>query len=302
MSTLNEREAVLRRALHAAADALEPGIDGLERIQSRLGRPRPVAVAWAEAAWTDLRLRAPVGVQTAFERIAGGIRLAWERFGPTAGMPGGRASRTLKWLRPLAALGVTVFIVAAGAYVAIDAQQAIFPSSSNSQNQSGGGSGPAGNSTGGSGTANTKSRSPVGGLVGPGGPSRSPSCKASRKPGSSVAPSASQSVGLIEPPTPTPTPSTSASGPGSPSPSTSDSSSPNPSSTATGAAGSSTTGPTAQASMSAGAVTNTTAVSHSPAAKASPSPCSPKSKKHPVQPNVNAHPAAVSFGRLNEAG
>ena len=61
MSTLNEREAALRRALHAAADAFEPGSDGLQRIQSRLGRPRPIAVAWADAAWLELRLWATAG-------------------------------------------------------------------------------------------------------------------------------------------------------------------------------------------------------------------------------------------------
>ena len=132
MSTLSEREAALRRALHAAADAFEPGSDGLQRIQARLGRPRPVAVAWAEAAWLDLRLWAPAGLQAVLDRLASGARLAWQRFGPTPRRSGHRAARPLGWLRPLAALGVTVFIVAAGAYVAIDAQQAIFPSSSRS--------------------------------------------------------------------------------------------------------------------------------------------------------------------------
>ncbi|HEY2313757.1 MAG TPA: hypothetical protein VGH96_09100, partial [Streptosporangiaceae bacterium] len=107
MSTLNEREAILRRALHAAAETVEPRFDGLERIQARLGRPRPVAVAWAEAAWTDLRLRAQPGLQRGLEWLASAIRLAYDRFGPTPGRPGSRAARTLVWVRPLAALGVT---------------------------------------------------------------------------------------------------------------------------------------------------------------------------------------------------
>ena len=39
-------EAALRRALHAAAGAVEPRADGLERIRHRLRRPRPLPVAW----------------------------------------------------------------------------------------------------------------------------------------------------------------------------------------------------------------------------------------------------------------
>jgi len=69
MSTLNEREAILRRALHAAADAIEPRDDGLEHIRARLRRPRPLALAWAEAAWTDVRLRAPAGLDSWRERL-----------------------------------------------------------------------------------------------------------------------------------------------------------------------------------------------------------------------------------------
>ncbi len=160
MSTLSEREAALRRALHAAADAFEPGSDGLQRIQARLGRPRPVAVAWAEAAWLDLRLWAPAGLQAVLDRLASGARLAWQRFGPTPRRSGHRAARPLGWLRPLAALGVTVFIVAAGAYVAIDAQQAIFPSSSRSAGSPGGSSG-AGGQGNGAGHANSHGQSPL---------------------------------------------------------------------------------------------------------------------------------------------
>lgn len=56
MSTFSEHEAFLRRALHSAADSLEPGHDGLERIQARLQRPHPMPLAWAEAAWTGLAM------------------------------------------------------------------------------------------------------------------------------------------------------------------------------------------------------------------------------------------------------
>src|SRR5580704_1935632 len=162
MSTLNEREAALRRALHAAADAFEPGSDGLQRIQSRLGRPRPIAVAWADAAWLDLRLWATAGLDAVLDLLGRGRRLAWQRFGPTQQRSGHRASRSFGWLRPLAALGVTVVIVAAGAYVAFDAQQAIFPSSSRSAGSPGGGSGAGGNANGGSGSTESHTQSPLG--------------------------------------------------------------------------------------------------------------------------------------------
>jgi hypothetical protein len=44
--THSEQEEVLRRALHAVADTIEPAADGLERIRERLSKPRPLAVAW----------------------------------------------------------------------------------------------------------------------------------------------------------------------------------------------------------------------------------------------------------------
>ena len=70
MSTLNEREAALRRALQSAAASIETAPDGLERIQARLRRPRPVVIAWLEAAWTDIYLRAQDGLRTAAPLLA----------------------------------------------------------------------------------------------------------------------------------------------------------------------------------------------------------------------------------------
>src|SRR5215469_6669363 len=52
--THSEQEEILRRALHAVADAIEPAPDGLERIRERLSRPRPLAEAWLMAGWTGL--------------------------------------------------------------------------------------------------------------------------------------------------------------------------------------------------------------------------------------------------------
>ena len=91
MSTLNEREAVLRRALHAAADAIEPGFDGLERIQARLGRPRPLRGRLGRGGLDGrAAARSVPRLQSARDRLASAIRLAWDRFGPTQGRSGSR--------------------------------------------------------------------------------------------------------------------------------------------------------------------------------------------------------------------
>ena len=123
MSTLSEREATLRRALQRAAASIEPAPDGLERIQARLRRPRPIVVGWLEAAWTDFFLRARAALQTAGPLVADAMRSAWERFGPAA--EAGRG-RPLRWLRPLAALSLAIFVVAAGTYVGLNSS-ALFP-------------------------------------------------------------------------------------------------------------------------------------------------------------------------------
>jgi hypothetical protein len=308
MSTLNEREAVLRRVLHGAAETVEPRFDGLERIQARLGRPHPIAVAWAEAAWTDLRLRAQPMLQSGLEWLASAIRLAYERFGPTPERSGGRAARTLGWVRPLAALGVTVAIVAAGAYAALDAQQAIFPSSSNSLHSTGG-SGKGAGSHGGSGTGSTQSNGAVGQAGSPSGTSASPNCTPGAKPSSTPA-STLPSISPIQSPSVTPSPSASTGESPSPSPSASDSSSPGPALGVTDPAANSTSGSIEQASMSAtgGSVIGSAALQRA-SPKASPSPCAKKKKRttrNPsplqVQRNVNTQPTtqAVGLAKLND--
>ena len=54
-----DHEDFLRRALHAAADSVEPSDDGLERIRARLRAPRPRPVAWMMAAYSEMPRRAP---------------------------------------------------------------------------------------------------------------------------------------------------------------------------------------------------------------------------------------------------
>ena len=281
MSTLSEREAALRRALHAAADAFEPGPDGLQRIQSRLGRPRPVAVAWAEAAWLDLRLWAPAALQTVLDRIASGGRLAWQRFGPTPRRSGHRAARPHGWLRqhgmlrPLAALGVTVFIVAAGAYVAIDAQQAIFPSSSNSTGSGGGNSGTGNRAGGGPGSIESHSQN----AFGSGYVSASASCKPVAANRHHPAVPSTSSSAPAQSSTPTATPSTSSTDDPSPSPTdTGGVQIPYSSSSATDApTDAPTLAPTLAPSSSASGPDGSTSApagpSHSAAPKATTTPC-----------------------------
>jgi hypothetical protein len=222
MNTPADHEAYLRAALHAAADSLEPRGDGLDRIRVRIQHARPRALAWMLAAWDALRLRTPAALQDGLYRLSGGFWSAWERFAPDLA-PGKHRSRTQGWLRPLAAMAAVIFIVAAGAYVAIDVSTAVSPSSQNSHPHNGqpGPAGPAASPTqsasqpaSGSGPAqHHASPSPSCDPDASPAPTASPSCQASTSP----QPSASASV------SPSPTPS----------PSPSDSSSPTPSPTDT---------------------------------------------------------------------
>jgi hypothetical protein len=141
MNTPSEREAALRRALLSAAEQIEPAPGGLERIQERLARPRPLPVAWLGAAWTVLVMRAPDVIEAIRRQAAKVLGLVWERFGPRS-VPGrGTGPQRLSWLRPLAAMTVAVFVIGAGIYVGLASPASIFATggvSSGSQ----GGSGP----------------------------------------------------------------------------------------------------------------------------------------------------------------
>src|SRR5215469_15309340 len=236
MSTLNEREAALRRALQSAAASIEPAPDGLERIQARLGRPRPVVTAWLEAAWTDICLRTQDGLQTAVPLLAEGMRRAREllaecmrrlaeRFAPTS--EPGRAL-PLRWLRPLAAMSLAIFVIAAGTYVGLNGSALL--SAGNSQNS--GKVGPGAASPGphgrrgpaGSGTPMSQS----------GGPFSSPApsgCPKTPKPAHysppAVSPSATASSSATGSPSPTESPTSTPTS----TPSSSPSGTPNPGNT-----------------------------------------------------------------------
>jgi hypothetical protein len=231
MSTLNEREAALRRVLRSAAEAIEPSADGLQRIQSRLRPvPRSLPVAWAEAVWTEIVLRSPAGLRSACSRLADSIRQGLDRLTPGPGATG-RGARSLRLLRPLAAM-TAVFIVAAGAYVAFDAPQGFFPNSSSSPVGQGG-NGPSGGNRGVSGATSPSDKgvAPMpGGLPGSvtePNCSKSPAPKKSHSstpPASPSAGSPSNSASPTQSDTPSPTTSP------SPTPTVSDTVTPDPSS------------------------------------------------------------------------
>ena len=86
-------EEALRRALHAAADSIEPSADGLERIRERLNRPM-LSFESASAWYAGLR-RWLEPVAAAFGAVAGLFRPAAARPGHAArpGTAGSARSR-----------------------------------------------------------------------------------------------------------------------------------------------------------------------------------------------------------------
>ena len=86
----DEYEEFIRRALHAAADSVEPSEDGLERIRRRLGAPHSVPVAWVMA----VRSGVSSGVRGGWDSVWAWLRTVpgpgYERWrGGTAGRAGG---------------------------------------------------------------------------------------------------------------------------------------------------------------------------------------------------------------------
>jgi hypothetical protein len=299
MSTVNERE-MLRKALQLAADGIEPKADGLQLIQARLRPPRPLAVAWAEAAWTFLRMRVPAALEALAELLRNVAGLAWERFGPTRGTSAARASRTLGWLRPAAALGVTVFIVAAGTYIAINTQQGISPSAANAARSTGAGGGAGGGTQGNGGGTNAQGGSSIGPRSSTGA-KPSATCRPAKPSGAT--PSASGSTGQIQGSSPSASPTDSSGG--SPSPTPTDSSTATPGATSTGQASLSTAGTdvpvvgSSSSSPAVAALTSKSIVAHSSVTSSSLPICG---KKRVPRNSPGPTPAVFSFGKLDDRG
>ena len=103
----------MRRALHAAADSVEPSGDGLERIRPRLRTPYPVPVAWLMAACSGVSRRALGGwdsVWSWLHTVPGPGQGRWRA------QPGTPGRRRLARGRMAAALAMAALVVAIGAY------------------------------------------------------------------------------------------------------------------------------------------------------------------------------------------
>src|ERR1700727_2639580 len=99
-------EEALRRALHAAADSIEPSADGLERIRERLNRP--MLSMESASAWY-------AGLRRWFEPVVAAFWAVVDRFRPEVAQPGHARPRQ-GWLRPVAGMGIAVAVVAAGGF------------------------------------------------------------------------------------------------------------------------------------------------------------------------------------------
>ena len=225
MSEFGPDYEAFRHALHAAAEQVDPAVDGLERIQARIShrRPMPWPIAWVDVALTRLTLRIPDGVWSAWDKLALQLRAASERFLPESAR--GLSGRLrLGWMRPVAAMSVVAFIVAAVVYMAIEVPQLASPQASIS---------PAGH--GGKGAGRTTGSSPGHSLTS--GGSRS-SAGPNPSSGASSHSACPTTTPMFSPAPSTSTSSQSPSQSTSPSPSTSTStspgSSPTPSISATG--------------------------------------------------------------------
>ena len=109
-----DHDEILRRALHAAANSVEPAEDGLERIRAQLTTPYPMALAWVMAGCSSLARYAVGAPQSALawlETGLGGVRA--ERF--RAAQPGLPPGRRLAWLSPAVAAAIAAVVVIAGA-------------------------------------------------------------------------------------------------------------------------------------------------------------------------------------------
>jgi hypothetical protein len=236
-----EFDDALRRALHTAADGIDPGADGLERIRGRLSAPRPMSAAWLLAGYGDL-------ARPAVSRLRWllGALITWlwpPRTTPAPRRPSpGPLAQRYRWLRA-AAVASAVVVAVAGGYglsqlrsTMANTNELILPLGHNAHHQ--GGTTVEGH---GGGPIIGPSNSP-GAATGFPSPSPSPSASCPPKPVQSPPvhnppsgqPTPTPTETQTQPyPTPTPTPSPTGTGEptGSPSPSPSDSGGNSPAST-----------------------------------------------------------------------
>ncbi len=307
-----------RRALHAAAEQVEPADDGLDRIQARVRhrRPMPWPLAWVDVALTRLSLRIPDGVWSVWDKVALQLRAALERFLPApARAMSGRLR--LGWVRPVAAMSVAIFIVAAVVSMAIEVPQYVSPQAATGPpGPPGSGSTRTGSGSTGPGQsqASSGSRSSASGSHQTSGAPNHPSC-ATKTPTINPAPSSTTSSGSPSQSTsPSPTSPTSPSQSPSPTPSTSTSGSTPTDGANSPQAGNGDTAPSAApgsdaandhpAVKSAQTTTSHARPIHSSATSNSSTSCSSPTKKPKPKSTVNVSPdaAGVLFLWAGSAG
>jgi hypothetical protein len=311
-------EAALRRALHAAADQVDPSGDGLEKIRQRVRhrRPMPMAIAWVDVVLTKLSLGLPDGFWVVWDRIALEVRSVVRHFWPEQGRRAQPERTWLGWARPLAAMSAVVFIVAAVVYTAVGVSNVIAPlghAQPSGHNGSGQRAGSGQNGNGGQPQTQLGSTQPNNSGVPTAGATNSSAC-ASTKPAPALSltssPPSASSPPTSPPVSPTPTPtstSPSTSPTPTPTPSSTDSSSPSGSGTSApdGSQVPADPSPGTAGSQKNNASKTTTdksaklASGHTTAGKqiagSSPTPC-PSSKPKPSS-TVKVHPPA-STGQL----
>jgi hypothetical protein len=241
---------ILRRALHAAAESVEPSADGLERIRERLGYS-PLLSFSSIAGWFSVAAVRFAG--WAVPAFGTACEIFWaliDRFRPLDAAPG-HAKPGLRWLRPITATALALFVVAGGAFAA-----KVIPSAINAAQAGNSGPGRGGGGSGGAaGTGAVHGSSPFQATPGSPGYTGTPSPTGSvasrcHLASGSASPSISPSSGApsSSPPTststsPGPTSTTPVPTSTSPSPTTSDTSPSEPSSGATGTPGAATSSP-----------------------------------------------------------
>jgi hypothetical protein len=254
---------LLRRALHAEVDSIEPAEGGLDRIRRRTSAPwlvRQASLMLTECV--DLVRLIGIRLEPWFTATVAARCRAWavsfRRLVAPRRRTGAHGSdnSNLAWLRPALAVGAAVVIVVAGVYGLAQVRDnlvlELFPSNSSPTSP------PAGPGSTGGNQGPTLNQQSAPGVIVPGGTrSASPSPKAScssaaKQQAATPTPSPTSPVSQSPSPTPDPTVSTT--------PST-DTSTPTPTETDTSSGDSSQ--PTS-ATVDARAVANTTATSSSP--------------------------------------
>ncbi|HEY2508595.1 MAG TPA: hypothetical protein VGI58_18905, partial [Streptosporangiaceae bacterium] len=151
-------DEALSRALHAAADQIEPSGDGLERIRARLGPPMPAPAAWMSTSY-QRALGQLLGRATSLgawlEAIVGQIA---DRYRPGARDADGPQS--LRWLRPAGAAATAAVIVIMGVFALRAIPQAISAGAFNQSVKQGGQQNGQGGQQGADGNGSSLSGSP----------------------------------------------------------------------------------------------------------------------------------------------